>query len=270
MKKILVLSLCAAVLSACSSTKSSVSASGTTDNPVFPSVDSVQFDNNRGTFPTADELANVKAGMTKDQYYKLLGRPHFDEGFWGVREWDYLFHFHTPGQGTNNVTTCQFKILYDDNYISQSFFWKPIDPPQAICPPFSQPQEQQNPQRYTLNADALFAFDKSELSPQGRAELTEFARKVIRFDRLRAIHIEGHTDYLGADNYNQSLSERRAQTVMRYLTQLGLPGGVMSAVGYGETRPVTQCTDSGNRNALIACLQPNRRVEVIVDGSGQL
>lgn len=270
MKKIFVLSLCAAVLSACSSTKSSVSASGTTDSPVFPDVDSVTFDNNRGTFPTADELANVKAGMTKDQYYKLLGRPHFDEGFFGVREWDYLFHFHTPGEGTDNVTTCQFKILYDDNYISRSFFWKPIDPPTAICPPFSQPEAQKNPQRLTLNADTLFAFDKSELSAQGRAELTEFARKVNRFDQLRAIHIEGHTDYLGGTTYNKGLSERRAKTVMRYLTELGLPGGVMSSVGYGETRPVKECAKTGDRNALIACLQPNRRVEVVVDGSGEL
>lgn len=66
----------AMVLSACA-TKSHVSSEGTTDNPVFPAVDKVSpsFAHNRGTFPTTDELAQVKAGMTKDQMYKLGSSP---------------------------------------------------------------------------------------------------------------------------------------------------------------------------------------------------
>ena len=89
----------AAVLSACA-TKSDVKADGTTDNPVFPEARHISpsFAKKMGTFPTADELAQIKAGMTKDQFYKLLGRPHFNEGMFAVREWDYVFHFHTPGR----------------------------------------------------------------------------------------------------------------------------------------------------------------------------
>lgn len=259
-------------LSACA-TKSDVRSDGTTDEPRFPDPYSVTFNNDRGTFPTADELANVKSGVTKDQLYKLLGRPHYDEGMFGVREWDYLFHFHTPGQGTDNVTTCQFKVIYDKDKFARSFFWRAVDPQEAVCPPFQpKAQPKREVQRYTLNADALFAFDKYSLGDiryEGKEELRAFADKIRMFDDLRGIRITGHTDRLGDEAYNQRLSERRAETVRRYLIQLGVPAGILSARGLGESFPVNECHDS-NRARLIECLQPNRRVEIEVDGSGQL
>lgn len=136
-------SLAAMMMLAACATKSNVRADGTTDKPVFPKPFSVTFNNDRGTFPTQDELDNVKAGMTKDELYKLLGRPHYDEGMFNVREWDYLFHFHTPGQGTNDVTTCQFKVLYDNDKIARSFYWRAVDPENAACPPaVAKPQPQ--------------------------------------------------------------------------------------------------------------------------------
>lgn len=262
--------LAAAVLAACA-TKSDVKSDGTTDEPVFPKPYSVTFNNDRGTFPTADELANVKAGMTKDELYKLLGRPHYDEGMFGVREWDYLFHFHTPGQGTNDVTTCQFKVIYDKDKFTRSFFWKAVDPADAVCPP-SAPANDKT-QRFTLSADALFAFDKSDagnMNAAGKEKLDDFASKVKQFDRLQAIRIIGHTDRLGDDGYNQALSQRRAETVRQYLIQRGVPAGVMSAQGVGEAQPVQECSSNLGRTALINCLQPNRRVEIEVDGSGKL
>lgn len=260
----------AALLSACA-TKSDVKSDGTTDNPVFPEVKHVSpsFAHNRGTFPTADELAQIKAGMTKDQFYKLLGRPHFNEGMFQVREWDYVFHFHTPGQGTDNVTTCQFKIVYDRDKFARSFYWKAVDPADAVCPPVK-PSEDAH--RYTIAADALFAFDKSgsgDINEAGRAELDAFADKVKAFDRLSAIRITGHTDRLGDEAYNRKLSQQRAETVRRYLVGKGVPAGVISAVGAGESQPVKECS-SLPRQELIECLKPNRRVEIEVEGSGKL
>lgn len=254
----------AAALSACA-TKSSVSKDGTTDNPVFPSVKKVSpsFKHNKGTFPTADELAQIKPGMTKDQFYKLLGRPHFNEGMFGVREWDYVFHFHTPGKGTDDVTTCQFKILYDKHKYARSFHWKAVDPENAVCP------IQAASARYTVSADALFAFDKSgldDMQPEGRAELDKLVKKLDKA-RLRSVRIVGHTDYLGPDDYNLALSARRAQTVRDYLVKNGVAAKVAHASGAGETEPVKQCAENSSREALIKCLQPNRRVEIEVDGS---
>ena len=264
------LSLLAVALLAGCATKSNVKPDGTTDEPVFPEPYSVTFNNDRGTFPTVDELANVKAGMTKDELYKLIGRPHYDEGMFNVREWDYLFHFHTPGQGTNDVTTCQFKVIYDKDKFTRSFFWKAVDPVEAVCPPS---KGDEATQRFTVSADALFAFDKSgeaDMNAAGKAKLDEFATKVKQFDRLKAIRITGHTDRLGSDSYNMALSQRRAETVRQYLISRGVPVGVMSAQGMGKQQPVQECADNLGRNGLIACLQPNRRVEIEVDGSGKL
>lgn len=124
--------LAAGVLSACA-TKSNVKADGTTDNPVFPKPYSVTLDNKRGTFPTYDELDQMRPGLTKDDIYKILGRPHYDESMYGVREWDYLFHFHTPGvgidpentSGVEDVTTCQYKVIFDKDKFARSFYWSP-------------------------------------------------------------------------------------------------------------------------------------------------
>ena len=135
MTKMTAVMLLAATLSACA-TKSDIKQDGTTDHPVFPKVSKVSpsFAHNQGTFPTADELAQIKPGMTKDQFYKLLGRPHFNEGMFSVREWDYLFHFHTPGQGKDGITSCQFKIIYDKDKIARSFHWQAVEPDHGECP----------------------------------------------------------------------------------------------------------------------------------------
>ncbi|WP_370632654.1 OmpA family protein [Eikenella sp. Marseille-P7795] len=263
-----VVAAAALALSACSSL-SKVKADGSTDEPVWPKWDSVSFNNKRGTFPDLGSLSQVKPGLTKDELYYLLGRPHYNE-VWRPREWNYLFHFHTPGQGTNGVTTCQFKVLFDKNRFSGSTYWKAVDPADATCPP--QPQAAAAMQQhYTLSADVLFAFDRSserDLQPRGREELSELAAKLRSFEQLNSITVIGHTDYLGSDAYNQNLSQQRAETVRRYLAGEGLPAEKIRAVGMGESQPVKQCDNRGSRNELIACLQPNRRVEIQVDGYG--
>ena len=61
----------------------------------------------------------------------------------GVREWDYLFHFHTPGveadpankSGVDGITTCQYKVVFDKHKFARSFYWNPVFPEDAACPP---------------------------------------------------------------------------------------------------------------------------------------
>ena len=268
-----VVAAAAVALSACSSL-TKVSSSGTTDQPVWPKWDRVTLNKNRGTFPDLGSLRQVRAGLTKDDLYYLIGRPHYGE-MWRPREWNYLFHFHTPGQGTNGVTTCQFKVLFDKNMFSNETYWHAVDPENATCPPQqpapAEPMQQQH-HHYTLSADVLFAFDRSSeqaLQPRGREELTELAAQLRNFEQLNSITVIGHTDYLGSDAYNQNLSQQRAETVRRYLAAQGLPADKIREVGMGESQPVTQCDNHGGRSQLIACLQPNRRVEIQVDGYGR-
>lgn len=279
--KTLFASALALAMTACATSPTKVTAEGTTDNPVWPKWDSVTFDNKRGTFPDLTSLREVKPGMTKDQIYQLLGRPHYAE-VWRPREWNYLFHFHTPGVGTNDVTTCQFKLLFDQDKFTRSQYWNPVDPIDGACPPMlEEPTASVQPpapldaklQRYTLNADALFAFDKytqNDMLPGGRRDLDELAARLKTFDELNSVIITGHTDYLGSDAYNLTLSQNRAKTVVDYLTARGIPAQIIRAYGAGETTPVKQCNANQPRAQLIECLQPNRRVTVDVDGSGIL
>ncbi|ODV09625.1 MAG: flagellar motor protein MotB [Rubrivivax sp. SCN 70-15] len=124
--------------------------------------------------------------------------------------------------------------------------------------------------RVSFSADSLFGFDRSEVRPEGRAALDRFAKEVdgTRYDEIT---VEGHTDRLGSPAYNQALSAGRAESVKAYLVS---PGGIdaakISAVGKGEAAPVTApgaCKGSKPDARLIACLQPDRRVEVEVSGT---
>lgn len=234
---------------------------GETNEPVWPDVKTT-FNDSQGTFPNPESLKQVKAGMTKDQLYYLLGRPHHGEGFFGIKEWDYTFQFHTPGQGTNDVTTCQFKVLFDDNSLTKSFFWNPVDPADAQCGE-SRPQQR----TFTLGADALFNFDKADLRPQGRTELDQLAQDLSKLDTVNGITITGYTDRIGNPQYNVKLSQRRAAAVKNYLVQRGVPANLLTTRGLGQANSVTQC-GGNNGSALISCLAPDRRVVVEVNGSG--
>ena len=136
-------------------------------------------------------------------------------------------------------------------------------PPPVLAPPLP-------PRRVSFSADTLFSFDRSEIGPQGKVALDQFAHELAgtHFD---AITVEGHTDRLGSQAYNQKLSMRRAEAVKNYLVSAGgVDAGRISAVGKSESQPVTKAEDCrGTKPApkLIACLQPDRRVDVEVSGT---
>jgi len=126
------------------------------------------------------------------------------------------------------------------------------------------------PQRVSFTAESLFGFDRSEVLPEGKAALDSFAKQTAstKFD---VINVEGHTDRLGSTAYNQTLSQQRADAVKAYLVSIGgLDGAKVNAVGKSESMPVTKPEDcKGNQasKALIACLQPDRRVDIEVVGT---
>jgi OOP family OmpA-OmpF porin len=123
-------------------------------------------------------------------------------------------------------------------------------------------------QKITLQSKALFDFDKAVLKPEGKAALdAEVVSKLPQVQKLEIVLVSGHTDRIGSDAYNQKLSERRADAVRDYLVSKGVAKDKIEAIGLGEKQPVTggKCQQQ-NRKELIACLQPDRRVEVEVKG----
>lgn len=122
--------------------------------------------------------------------------------------------------------------------------------------------------KVTLSADALFDFNKATLRSEGTAKLDKLAEDVKGLN-LEVIIATGHADRLGSDAYNQKLSEKRAQTVKAYLTGKGIEANRVFAEGKGETQPVTKPEDCKGPKSkkIIACLQPDRRVDIEVIGT---
>ena len=141
-------------------------------------------------------------------------------------------------------------------------------PPPKPAPAPAPTPAKETPRSVTFAAEALFDFDKSVLKPGGKALLDDFAGK-LSGTQYDAIVVTGHTDRFGSNEYNQKLSERRANTVKEYLVSKAIPANRITSEGKGETQPVTSPGDckGGPSAKVIACLQPDRRVHVEVTGT---
>ncbi len=123
-------------------------------------------------------------------------------------------------------------------------------------------------EKITLAADTLFDFDKATLRPEGKAKLDELVGK-IKDIKLEVIIAVGHADRFGTEKYNQTLSEKRATSVKNYLVSKGLEPNRVYTEGKGKKHPVTkpdQCKGKLSKK-VVACLQPDRRVEIEVIGT---
>jgi outer membrane protein OmpA-like peptidoglycan-associated protein len=107
-------------------------------------------------------------------------------------------------------------------------------------------------------SDVLFDSGKFTLRPMAREKLAKISGIVLAYPSLK-LAVEGNTDSVGSEAFNQELSEHRAQGVRSYLTQQGVPEASTSATGFGKTRPIASNDTSEGR-------QLNRRVELVVSG----
>jgi len=107
--------------------------------------------------------------------------------------------------------------------------------------------------------DVLFDFNKYTLKGEARERLAKVSGILVAYPGLN-VQVEGHTDNVGGDTYNQKLSEERADTVRQFLVTQGVPSGNVTAQGFGKTQPVASNDSSAGR-------QLNRRVELVVNGS---
>lgn len=126
-----------------------------------------------------------------------------------------------------------------------------VEPPPPPAPKF---------EKFTMSATELFSFDSDAVNmPQPK--LQELATAIKGPGAPERIVITGYTDRLGSEQYNQKLSERRAQAVKNYIVEQGVTADRLVAEGKGEADPIVQCNDK-NKADLIKCLAPNRRVEI--------
>lgn len=245
--KISSIAISCAILTACGNL-SEVNKFGATEKPVFPQIASSTFNHDGsgfGSWPNWDNVRQIERGMNKDQLQNLIGRPHFAEGWYGVREWDYVFNYRENGEHK----ICQYKILFDKSYNAQNFYWYPNG-----C---------NGNASFNLNGDFLFDFDKDFLTEKGKSVVAELARKLLAMN-VQEIRVEGHTDRMGSEAYNLDLSQRRAETVANELKSLGVLAQ-MKVVGFGKSHQIKHCV--GNDQEAKECLRPNRRVEIHASGN---
>jgi len=107
-------------------------------------------------------------------------------------------------------------------------------------------------------SDVLFDFNKFTLKPGAREKLAKVSGILLAYPGLQ-IQLEGHTDAVGSEEYNQKLSEDRAGSVRDYVVGQGVPAGTVTAKGFGKTQPVASNDNAAGR-------QKNRRVEMVVSG----
>ena len=107
-------------------------------------------------------------------------------------------------------------------------------------------------------SDVLFDSGKYTLRPLAREKLAKISGIVLAYPSLK-LAIEGNTDSVGTEEFNQNLSEQRAEGVRSYLTQQGVPESSTSARGFGKNQPIASNETADGR-------QQNRRVELVVSG----
>jgi outer membrane protein OmpA-like peptidoglycan-associated protein len=107
-------------------------------------------------------------------------------------------------------------------------------------------------------SDVLFDFGKATLRPEAREKLAKVSGIVLAYPGLK-LALEGHTDSIGSDEFNQTLSEKRAENVRDYLVAQGLNANSLTAIGLGKSDPIASNDTNEGR-------QQNRRVEMIVSG----
>jgi OOP family OmpA-OmpF porin len=137
---------------------------------------------------------------------------------------------------------------------------KPAPPPPQPKPE-PKPEAKPKPvaEKVTFAADVLFDFDKAVIKPEGRSKLDDLASKVKGIN-LEVVIAVGHADSIGSDEYNQRLSQRRAEAVKAYMVSKGIEPNRVYTEGKGEKQPVADNKTADGR-------AKNRRTEIEVIGT---
>lgn len=222
------------------------------DGHVFPQTKEHVYQ--QGIYPNTENLANVKPGLSSKQVLALIGEPHFGEGF-GAKTWNYWLHFRELSGGEESIRSCQLQLGFDAKKIVTELYWLPKECSELLVPKPPEPLEVAE-----LSADVLFEFDSYKLTAGGYQELAKVAGQIKEWPSSQLV-VEGHTDEIGSPEYNQKLSENRAQAVASTLQMYGV-SSIIEVVGKGYSHPVVDCSQVTDISSKVDCLSPNRRVEI--------
>ncbi|QDQ28040.1 OmpA family protein [Chitinimonas arctica] len=162
------------------------------------------------------------------------------------------------------------KAIEECDAVAKKEVAAPVEAPRVVEAPKPTPVPVQvKMETLTLNAAALFEFNKAVLKEEGKQALDSVASVLLerKYDPAKTkIAVVGHTDRIGKESYNLKLSEERAAAARAQLVTKGVPEGMITSAGKGFSEPITKPEDCKkvlkNRKKLVACYAPDRRVEV--------
>lgn len=227
-------------------------------------------------YANESDLNNLHTGLNKDQVRMLIGNTQLVTSLMTDRTWHYIFRFRELDKPN---LICQYQIQFDEQMkVSGSYFDRPAcvfhlqplpagtvieteAPPTPVAPVVALPATPQ----LSLPTNTLFGFNQSKLNdlPESvRDTLRSFAQQLkANMATLDSVTITGHTDRLGNDEQNLKLSTARAETIKEFLVLQGVDADKITAVGKGSAVTLVECSDT-DRQKLIDCLAPNRRVDI--------
>jgi outer membrane protein OmpA-like peptidoglycan-associated protein len=210
----------------------------------------------RGSFISPAAISQINTAASRSDVLDLLGAP----GDESSDEW-WFYNVNLPVGNAGDYLVCQYRVAFDglDQVVAAD--WR-----RPQCQSRYNELLQPDVQEITLSSDVLFGYDSAEISLEGKTELDVAASVVVEKIKLDRVLVVGHTDRIGPDAYNVSLSKRRADAVRNYLVSQGVPDYLVTAEGRGAAEPVVVCDGTRVTAALKSCLQPNRRVQITIHG----
>lgn len=228
----------------------------------------------QGVFVRPRDVLMVSEGMTKGQIYTLLDVPHFHEGLFAVRKWNYILNFYT---GTGDAfVSCQYQLRFDGKARVSGRWWKDqscadlverlaadTPPPAAYyaAPPAPPVAQASSPllERPAKTYEFTFNFDSAQILPEGEAVIRSVISDAAA-GRYTRILVSGFTDTMGTQGYNDQLAIRRAVAVADRLGTLLPAGGLRADVAARGGRDLavetgTQVRETRNRRVRIELME---------------